>query len=371
MKAGIITHYNVHNHGAHLQLYALCKQLNKMGYEVHALQFRKNFDFLGGEQANAKYNPSMRSIPIYVRYLLSNGVERTFFNYKKRKILKEFRDSAELVGMFYSEAKDLDIVVIGSDEIFSIEAGPNPWYYGFGIPCRNQVSYAASFGPTTLECLYQHNMDSMVAAGINHLNAVSVRDENSQSIVRKLTGINAAIVCDPVLLYGFQEEMDRFKPSETDYMVVYSYDNRMNDSIQAEKILQFARKKGCKVYSVGFYHKWCDKNINADPFELLGWIKNSRFVVTDTFHGAVLSMLCNTPMAVKFAGNQNKLQYLLEEYDLMSRNILDYEELEHIYSTEIDFDRLNENIMKRQSDSLKYLASALEGQKENDCFSFL
>ena len=45
MKPGIITHYDVHNHGAQLQLYALCKQLGKFGYEARALTYKKNYDF--------------------------------------------------------------------------------------------------------------------------------------------------------------------------------------------------------------------------------------------------------------------------------------------------------------------------------------
>ena len=59
MDIGIITHYDVHNHGALLQLNALCKVLKKMGYEATALRFEKNYDFLGIELKD-KYNISLR-----------------------------------------------------------------------------------------------------------------------------------------------------------------------------------------------------------------------------------------------------------------------------------------------------------------------
>jgi len=146
MKAGIITHYDVHNHGAHLQLYALVRQLKQLGYEAKALQYIKNYDFIGGIQASKKYNISIRSLPFYLGYLFKQGLSKTLYNYKKRKTLSNFRRDQKLVGEYYSEAKDLDLVVIGSDEIFSIESGPNPCFYGIGIPCKNQISYAASFG---------------------------------------------------------------------------------------------------------------------------------------------------------------------------------------------------------------------------------
>ena len=57
--------------------------------------------------------------------------------------------------------------------------------------------------------------------------------------------------------------------------------------------------------------------------ELLGWIKHASMVVTDTFHGTVMSIICNTPVVVKLRGNQNKLEFLLSEYGLLNRAIED------------------------------------------------
>ena len=41
MKYGIITHYDVHNHGAHLQMYALIQVLKELGYDAKALRYAK------------------------------------------------------------------------------------------------------------------------------------------------------------------------------------------------------------------------------------------------------------------------------------------------------------------------------------------
>ena len=127
MKAGIITHYDVHNHGAQLQLYALSAQLKKYGYDARALTYNKNYDFMELGVEN-KYNISIRSIPYYLKYLCNKGFSRTFYNFRKKCKLDEFRKKNRLVGEYYSKAKDLDVVVIGSDEIFSIEPGLNPCF---------------------------------------------------------------------------------------------------------------------------------------------------------------------------------------------------------------------------------------------------
>lgn len=84
LKIRIITHHAVHNHGAVLQLYALEKVLSKYDPNVCALDYQKNYDFLD-ENANTKYNISIKSIPYYLGFLRKNGFTKTFFNVKKKR----------------------------------------------------------------------------------------------------------------------------------------------------------------------------------------------------------------------------------------------------------------------------------------------
>ena len=80
MKIGIITHYDVHNHGAILQMNALIKVLKKnFGIEAQALQFDKNYDFLGRE-LKAKYEIGIKSVGIYLKYLFDRGLKIFIFN---------------------------------------------------------------------------------------------------------------------------------------------------------------------------------------------------------------------------------------------------------------------------------------------------
>ena len=65
MKYGIITHYDVHNHGALLQLNGLKQGLKSLGIEASALQFDKNYDFMG-RAMKAKYEISFKSVGIYM-----------------------------------------------------------------------------------------------------------------------------------------------------------------------------------------------------------------------------------------------------------------------------------------------------------------
>lgn len=363
-KAGIITHYDVHNHGAQLQLYALIKVLKTLGYSAKALRYTKNYDFYE-ENISKKYNISLASIPVYLKYLFEKGVSKTLYNVKKRAVLNKFRSLNDLVGEYYSHATDLDTIIIGSDEIFSIESGLNPCFWGMGVPCNKIISYAASFGSTTNQFIVDKNAEEFISAGIKRLSFVSVRDENSKCIIEEYSNISPIIVCDPVVLYGFTDEIKtsrgkKDKPREK-YIIVYSYDNTMNDSESVKAIKNFAKNCGCKIYSVGFYHKWCDKNINVDPLNIFEWFVNAECVVTDTFHGAVLSIVTNSKMCVKLKeSNKNKLLWLLKEYGLTDRIVSDFFELASVYKAPIDFVNVNKIVEQKRIHSMNYLKEAIQ-----------
>lgn len=125
MKYGIITHYDVHNHGALLQLNALKQVLKLYGIDAQALQFDKNYDFMGREM-KAKYDISFKSIGIYIKYFFEKGLKCFVYNFKKKKILDQYRSSANLIGDYYTECSNLNGVIVGSDEVFALHTGPTP-----------------------------------------------------------------------------------------------------------------------------------------------------------------------------------------------------------------------------------------------------
>lgn len=363
MKTGILTYYGVHNYGAVLQANALKKVLESLNCEVSFLSFDRNYDFISQEQAK-KYKISAASLAYYARYLQQKGLQNVLFNLRKKRVLGQYRREKLILGNRYCDYEG-DAVVIGSDEVFSLEVGLNPFFYGHGLRVKNVFSYAASFGPTCEESIAEKGCIDIVASGLSRMNAVAVRDYNSQYLVQKISGKIAPLVCDPVILYGYQDEMNGFAPTEKDYIVVYSYDRNMNDPGQIEEIKRFADKMGCKAYSVGFYHKWCDRNIVASPEELLGWIRHARFVVTDTFHGSVLSIICNTPMAVKMEGNQNKVHSLLVEFGLEDRIIDNYGELSETAERKMNFGKLNDMIDEKRKYAMEYIINTIK-EANND-----
>lgn len=365
MKVGIITHYDVHNHGAMLQLYSLKKVLELKGIDAKALRFEKNFDFRGIE-VKSKYYLSFKSIPIYFQYLLKGGIKKFVYNIRKRNILKKFKCNHCLIGDYYTKIENIDAVIIGSDEVFALHTGLTPAFWGFALPSDKIFSYAGSFGPTTLDFIYLHHCDSFVMAGLKSLKAISVRDKNSKNIIQQLLGITPELVCDPVILYGFQKEILKMKsPQKFAYLLVYAYDNRMNDRDEIAAIKEYAAKHSLKIVSPGFYHNWCDYNINVDPIDLLSYFRFADKVITDTFHGSIMSLITGANFAVKVRDeNKNKLYSLLSDYDLTDRIIIDYSLLEAVYNRVINWSAVNILIEKQREYSINFLDKMLLSPNE-------
>ena len=359
MKIGILTYYGVHNHGAVLQANGLKKCLNELGHEVSFLSFERNYDFIPKENAK-KYKGGLTSIPFYFKYVFQKGISNILYNYKKKRVLDSYRSSNIPIKQTYKDFNG-DAVIIGSDEVFSLEIGYNPCLYGIGVPCDRIISYAGSFGPTTINDIKKKALDNNIKNGLKQLTKISVRDNNSSNVVNELIGENAVVVCDPVILYGYREEIKKNIISEKNYIVIYAYDRSMQDEHEIEEIKKFAKKYDKKIYSLAYHHRWCDKNIQVSPDELLGWINGADCVITDTFHGTVLSLICNTPMIVKLRNNVNKLAFLLEEYGLKNRIVENFNNIESVYKMPIDFNSVNNIIDEKRKFSKQFLNDALKG----------
>ena len=149
--------------------------------------------------------------------------------------------------------------------------------------------------------------------------------------------------------------------------MIYAYDNNMNELEETKKIIAFARKNDLKIISVGFYHKWCDKCVDGDPIDILGYFKYAKYVVTDTFHGSVMSLITNADFVAKIRGNKNKLYDLLTRFNLTERIIENFDNLENILNTEIDYKEVNDSIFSFREKSIAYIRECLSMEiKEND-----
>lgn len=362
MRVGILTHYDVNNQGAQLQLYASYMQLKELGHDPIVLTYRKNYDF--EPQQERRNQITLASIPYILKhFLFEKGIGLTYHNVKKYFYNKRFRKQNFRTG--YYSLTEVDAAIVGADEVFSLEMGVNMMMYGHAVNTDTMIAYAPSIGQTDMRRIERYHCKELISGGLKRFKALSVRDAHTQSVVKELIGSNPVIVCDPVLLYKFP--INRFSlPKGTpsrDYMVVYSYDARFVSSPEIEAISGYARKHNLLTVSVGTYHKWCNINIACDALEWLRCIQGAKAIVTDTFHGTIASVITHCPMALYYSEtvNSNKMLDLISRLGLEKRklNEVTSDELERVFSIPVDFSSLDVCVEKFRSESLTYLKSAL------------
>lgn len=328
-SVGILSMQRVINYGSFLQAYALKQLLKQNG--AGAVYF---IDIIPGrilvENSDANKNKWIR----YAKKLIGLAGSSRFISRIKtflynRKLTKTIETSWPMLDLQSKPKGALDLIVIGSDEVFNCCQGVS-WGYTtqlFGDMPKNVakdiISYAGSFGYTDYKMLKSYNIDSEVATHLNKLKSISVRDENSASIVERLTGKIPFIHVDPVLAYGYENEIAGFKeaPFPVPYMVVYSYQGRINDKQEVEAIRKYAKDKDLKLVSVFCRYDWCDMYALPDtPIEVLRWFKYADCIVTDTFHGTIFSIITESRfVSLLRPSNKNKLGFLLKQLGLSDR----------------------------------------------------
>lgn len=364
MKIGILTHYNVNNQGAQLQMYALWNYLCSLGHEVVILTYHKNFDFIPEE--GKKNNVSIKSIPYYVKnYLFKKGLGLTFYNAKKYDALAKMRKKNYQFQNYHSD--DLDAVIIGSDEVYSIDVGINPMMYGHALCCKNIISYAPSFGRTTSELLKKEGCYELVKAGLKNMKFLSARDIHTQEMIKELTEKNVPVVCDPVFLMDFQRKMASKKMPAQPYLLVYSYDAHMNEEKEYRAIQEFAVKRGLITISAGTYHQWCDKNVVCDPLEWVEYFKNAEYVITDTFHGYVTALKAKkeTALFVRNQINAFKLKSLMKQTETEEREFSEFSltSFEKIFSKKMDYEKIEKQLEEMAEIGKTYLSEVLDNHE--------
>ena len=363
MKVGILTWYQAINHGAVLQTYGSSEVLKSMGAEPVVLDYKwQKYD-----ESNKKtriirriknFTPSKLLWYLHVRKLF---VEKTAnFN--------EFISNNLNVGRFYNQERDLDAAYIGSDMVFDITEGYNAYMHGEGVPAPYKFSYAASFGYTTMELLKASGHYNDIKQNLCELNAIGYRDQKTFELCKQLgvTSLMAETI-DPVLCYGFEKEIESWdtgKWKNVKYLLIYAYDSTMNDRDTVHAIKDFAKSKNLEVISCGYYHKWCDRSIPAAPDEFLEIFKHAQYVVTDTFHGTVFSLILHKQFTSIIRENGFKVQHLLKCTNLEAQIATESNEIQKVLTKQtsfLDFDRWLE---LERNKSRQFIQDNLDKAKE-------
>lgn len=347
MKIGILTLPLHTNYGGILQAWALQTILERMGHEVKVINLDRT-PIKVGLLANIYLN--LRRFFAHLRYgifycprNINELQKQNYENYLiKAQYTQHFVD--ENIRNFYVsnysrdiKPTDFDAIVVGSDQIwrpkyikYTLKTSIENAFLGFAKSWNiKKFSYAASFG--TDEWEYTKAQTVIVKDLIKKFKTVSVREHSGIKLCSEHLGVTAEQVLDPTMLLTKEDYINAFEihkePKSEGNLMVYILDQSDEKKIIVEQI---AREKGLTSFMVGA------NNDGKIPLEeriqprLQKWLRgfyDAEFIVTDSFHACVFSILFGKPFIA--IGNTNRglsrFESLLGMFDLqenlISKNI--------------------------------------------------
>ena len=372
MNIGILSMQRVKNWGSFLQAFALKRVIESLGHDCSFLDIKPHVGMTQKEISHShrqlflhKASAPLRALAHVYRGTFRNRLRTVAFQKKfESKYNDVFLPMLGISPQIFSYDKPFDIVVIGSDEVFNCTQqtswGKTLYLFGEEVSAKKIISFAASFGHTDLAALESCGLVDRLKQALDNFADLSVRDRNSHDLVVHLTGRVPKILVDPVLIYDFDSYMPAIPPAK-DYIIIYSYPGRISDPEVVQAIRDYAKKKNKTIVSLFGYYRWADKSIIAEsPFELLSFFKNSDFVITDTFHGAVLAIKYRKNFCVFVReSNRQKLGFLLSQVALSSRTVDKGVDIQRVLDQEIDYNNTNSILEAEKKRAYAYLQEAL------------
>lgn len=334
-KCGILTLHSAINYGAYLQAFALQNVLDDMGYDTKIVDL-ENHKFLE------------RILLIKCKH-----PKRVLYNYK---LLKEFDKVYDQLKLWRGKTDCFDTIIIGSDELWNLNNSfkHRKEYFGENLNNENIISYAVSANKLTSREFRRITQDSVDFSKFNH---ISVRDNNTYKLVHDISDRDVALVMDPTFLLTSWKNY--ISPCTiTNFILIYSF-TVYEDEKRA--IIEFARKTGKKIISVGSYNPWCDENICATPFEFLGYFEAADYVITSSFHGVVFSIIMHKKFVI-YPQEKGKVLDLMRLFNLEELDVTGVEHLESSFDYLIDYQRIDAIKSEKVNLSLKWLRKALENE---------
>ena len=372
MKIGIMSMQRIVNYGSFMQSLALKELCESLGHTVEFVDFHINMtiderqSFSGRKRAYRRLAKKSVIGKFVKRILRRNNVTPSMIQQYYQESLKELGITEKK-----NYSTNYDVLIIGSDEVFNctqtnVDVGYSLELFGKGSRAQKTISYAASFGTTTPGKIEKYGIGKELQKYLRQLDAISVRDDNSKQIIEELVEKTPYIHLDPVLVGNLDTKEDITKVEFDNYLLVYGYSGRFSDE-EGEVIQKFAHDKGLKTVSISGAQKFCDICISCRPTEILSYYRKADYIITDTFHGTIFSIITHKKFVTicrkteeRGASNYEKLSDLLNRLGLQEREILDIIGISDVMDLEIDFDRIEAIRQSEREKTIAYLKANLQ-----------
>ncbi len=377
MKIGILT-WTYSNYGTMLQAYALQNYLKEQGHTVQLIN----------------YTPMNENVIKYNKYNINNFMKRIknkiiLINENKKiealdekfkigmnkreSLFKNFIDKSlpltenYKIDELFNLNNKFDAFIVGSDQIWSPKYLDGTFFLDFLNDKSRKISYAPSFGVSKLDIKVQ----DIIRPWLKSFNYISVREDAGQKIIKNILDKNVPVVLDPTLLYdmnGWNSMIKEEKHMNKKYILCYFLSN---NTYYWEFVKKLKDRLGLDVIvipnkSLDFDNSY-KKEIEVDPFKFVSLIKNSEYVLTDSFHGTIFAINYHKNFLTlarfsdkKKESENSRLKSILSYLDLQERFITDDNSMpSNLYISGIKYNEVEKKLEKRREESKNFIYESL------------
>lgn len=361
MRIGIVTQPLAANYGGFLQNYALQEVLRRKGHVPVTID-------VGNKISLGRFILStIRSL----LFLFIPNKRRPFAKFNETRYNIRKVEFEKFIHQYISKTKDIsrynhslirkynfDAIIVGSDQVWrplynkSIE----DMYLRFVKQANiKKVAYAASFGTDRWEYSIAQTLKCKQYA--KQLDAVSVREESGKKLCRTYLGVDASVVLDPTLLLSSKdyEYLCEQIPRRVDSPFIAAYILDRNKIID-DTLEEISSSSGMKVRIFE-----ADAKSELSVEEWIAVYRDASYVITDSFHGTVFSIIFNKPFVCLGNTNRGNTRFdsLLGILDLQNRYLTEYANAMNLLSQPIVWSQVNAILEIKRDESLRFLLQAL------------
>lgn len=302
-KIALFSCHSDPNYGSMLQAFALAMSIRKIGYEPEYIRYSTNPDPYTFRTIIRRFFLLPKKI---IHIAINNEKEKGEFSFFTDV---RFRDIISLCANFHKElipcSKELyyydtirykmDLTqycnyIVGSDQLWSplLYNPRKPYFLDFALlPVKN--SYATSLGTVDIDDSYKQ----LLKEKLSDFQNLSCREKVNADLLTKYFNKKIEHVLDPTLLLDAKEwELIEKKPSiQLPYILAYILGEKDEIALFAEKL---SERMGIPVYYVltrPYYFEKKNLLTKVGPAEFIGLIHHSEYVITDSFHGSLFSII--------------------------------------------------------------------------------
>lgn len=350
-KIATLTYHNVLNYGAVIQTYALQRFVNDNfeNIDIEVLDYKS--EFVTYSYSYKRLLKNFKTLPLHLVLL---SLKKKKFN---RFIKNYIRVSSQsfVKSNVASSVKLYDGFIVGSDQVwnFNLSGKDTSYLLDFVNSNKLKISYAASLGSKKLE---SESLTTFIKH-LNSLNYISVRESTGSNFLAQ--NLNKSIYqhVDPALLLTAEEWKKISKLSKRDKKYILVYMIKYSEEL-LKAAVRLSEDKQIKVYFIGSPKKVRGVKyiINPSVERFINLFENAEYIMTNSFHGTVFSILFHKKFLVHMTytdGRNRRMIDLLENLK-MTKHIFSIETIDEIES-EDDWDFIDDKIRESREKALEYL----------------